>query len=83
MRKFAYQEEVKILVSELLRGGDFTDEEWAIRYEQLKNLPEVDIESFGNSIKMMVDNHFTIEEAVNVLRNTMQEKISKINVQLL
>lgn len=61
VRKYAYQEEIKILLSEVFRDGDLDDREWTIKYELLKQ--KTPLEEVSQLIEIMIDKGYSLEQA--------------------
>lgn len=74
-RAFLYQEEIKILMSELFRTGDLTDDEWTYKYELLKE--QSPLEDMGELVQIYVDNGYSVEQGIEVVREMFQKSIDK------
>jgi hypothetical protein len=73
MRKFEFQEEIKIIVSEVFRDGDITDEQWTNQYEGIKKV--INVNDLSDFISIHVHTlGITLKEAVKALKITLQQK---------
>lgn len=72
VRDYAFHQEIKILMSEVFRTGDMTDEDWIYKYEILKQ--QTPLEDLGKLIQYQVNNGFTLEEAVRTVKNIIIER---------
>ena len=80
MRKFDYQEEIKVLMSEVFRDGDLTDSEWTEKYEALKH--KTPLFQMGNLMRVLVDQkEFSIDEARNYIKGLLVNQVNASKVQ--
>ena len=69
VRKYPFQEEIKILMAEVFRDGDLTDAEWTYKYEQLKL--HTPLEEMGSLMLYMTDLGYHIEHAKGIIKDML------------
>lgn len=70
-RKYPYHEQIKILMSEVFRNGDETDDQWTERYELLKQ--KTPLEKMGEMMEMVCEMGYTLEEASRTVKQLLVE----------
>ena len=70
-RKFAYQEELKIMITEVYRNGGDTDKEWTERYEGLKEV--LPMELLGNMMESLIGLGHTVSDAARITKQYVSE----------
>lgn len=78
VRKFPYQEEVKIISSEVFRDGDMTDDEWTACYEFMKETGGVVETAF--ELERQVKLGYKLAEASRIIKLQLQEGKNKSDV---
>jgi len=68
-RRFTSQEEIKVLMSEVFRTGDLTDEQWTAKYELLKQ--KSPLEEMGQFMEIMIDKGYSLDESRNVVKEML------------
>lgn len=77
-RDYSYQEEIKILMSEVFRNGDETDAEWTARYELLKQ--RTPLEKMGQMMALVQQMGYSLEEAAKMVKQLLAEAKRKNDI---